>query len=328
MVKILRVGDPHVTIRNLSESKKIMDFVLEKAEEYSVDRVEFMGDLFHTHAVKRLEVENFWIEVFGKITKKFKVLSLVGNHDMVGSRESAHINALSVFKIMKNVTIVDKPTILDSIAYIPYTHDNDYFVGAAKMLYDEGAHKMLVAHQTFQGAYYENGFYAKDGIDLSLVPQEYIISGHIHSQQQTGKCKFIGTPKWDTISDANQEKGIWIYEHNDDGSISSQDFISTANVATPIKKITIKEEDSDNEYPELNARDRNYLELIGKSSWIAKMKKKYKSMAQIKGIPTDKKMDRIDKDLILSIDSYLDDFFNPISGVKKEDIKNYLRAIR
>jgi len=325
MIKIIRVGDPHVTARNLLDSQKLMDFVAKQAQALEVDRVEFMGDLFHTHAVKRIEVENFWLRVFKHLTNQdagIDVLALVGNHDQPGSKELSHMSALDVFKPLKGVTIVDKPKIVDGIGYAPYTYDHKGFIDIAKKLYSKGAQKVIVAHQTFIGAKYDNGFYAPDGIELESIPQEHIISGHIHDRQIIGKCHYIGTPKWDTMSDANKEKAIWYYEHDTDGSVLKAVPISTKDVVTPIVKYTIKEGDG---IPELNPKAKNFVELVGKTAWIKQAKKKLKGKAGIKTRPLDRKKTQIDKEKVMTLIDFLNDHFEPIDGVTRNQINQFLK---
>jgi len=323
-MKILRVGDPHITVRNIMEGRKLMEFVAKLATENDVDRVEFMGDLFHTHAVVRVEVMDFWTVVFEGLGRAgIPVLALVGNHDQPGSKEKEqHMNSLNVFKSHSSTTIVDKPSIYNGIAYIPYMSDEEAFLKATQELYKAGATKTLVAHQTFTGAQYENGFYAPDGIDPELVSQEHIISGHIHKGQTVGKAFYTGTAKWDSMSDANEEKGVWIFVHDSDGTVKSKKFYSTQDVVTPIyKHIIIEGEDE----PELIENAKNYVELQGKSAWIKKMKKKYKGIAQIKAKPVDRKMTRVDKAESTDIFQFLEASFVPADGVKKEEINQYLK---
>ena len=324
MSKILRVGDPHIKISNLEESNRLINFIIQVAMDYNVDRVEFMGDMFHTHAVIRMEVLEFWRRAFTQMTNAgLSVLTLVGNHDQPGSREKeSEMSSLSVFKDI--IDVIDKPIIYDNIAYIPYMSDRERFLREAQKLYDREAKELLIAHQTFTGATYENGFYAEDGIDPALVPQKHIVSGHIHKQQEIGKCFYLGTPKWDTMSDANENKGIWLYEHNKDGSVKSKEFISTESVVTPIKKYVVYEGE---EVPELSSNARNYLEFHGKTAWISKMKSKYKGLASIKAKPVDRKIGSIDKDKKISLFDFLNDHFVPIDGVKKQDINEYLKTV-
>lgn len=338
-MKILRVGDPHVMVSNLKDAESLMNFVIETALKEEVDVIEFLGDLFHTHAVLRVEVVDFWKKTFSKIKYAganenmcggIECRVLVGNHDQPGSREKEQVmNALNIFEEQgENYGgiryVINKPMIIGGIAYIPYMSDKNAFLKASAELYDQGATKLLVAHQTFTGATYENGFFAEDGIEPDLVSQDRIISGHIHKNQQIGKCDYPGTPKWDTMSDANEDKGIWIYEHNEDGSVKSKNKLSTADVVSPIYK-HVFEEGSDE--PILKENARNYLELIGKTAWITKMKKKYKGKAQIKARPTDRKVSKIDKDNLLTIQDYIEKHFDIIDGVQKEDVKKYLERI-
>jgi hypothetical protein len=45
----------------------------------------------------------------------------------------------------------------------------------------------VVCHATFNGARYENGFYAKEALDPDAVPQKRIISGHIHTPASSAR---------------------------------------------------------------------------------------------------------------------------------------------
>lgn len=334
-MKILRVGDPHVQVSNLKDSQKLMEFVIETAIKEQVDVIEFLGDLFHTHAVVRIEVVDFWSKIFNSIKYAganenmvggFECRVLVGNHDQPGSKEKEQeMNALNIFEQQDENYgaqryIINKPMVIGNIGYIPYMSDEDAFFKAAQDLYDQGAINCLVAHQTFTGAQYENGFFSQDGIDPGKAPQTQVISGHIHKTQQVGKCFYPGTPKWDTMSDANQEKGIWIFEHNDNGFYTDARFISTEDIVTPITSYEVKEGD---ELPELNPKARNYVILEGKSAWITKTKKLIKDLAQIKVKPTDR-ITRVNKDNTATLESYLEKEFEPISGVTKEELKEFL----
>lgn len=319
---VIRVGDPHVTLSNIKEAQSLVDFIILKAKEFQADRVEFMGDLFHTHAVKRLEIEKFWHNAFVAITQAgYPIVALVGNHDQVG-KGNEDFNALHTLSYIPNVTIVQDAIKLNNITYIGYHRDSDVLIKKANQQHS----KCLIAHATFTGATYENGFYAEDGIDPDLFVHEEIISGHIHSSQQVGKCFYIGTPKWDTLSDANQDKGIWYFRHSDDGAVMEKEFISTKEVVLPIMKYTINEGES---LPEINPEHKNYIELVGQSAWILKMKKKIKGMAQIKGRPTDRisQSRTNDNGEMLSINQYLSDFFIPQAGVDKNSILEYINSV-
>jgi hypothetical protein len=288
-VKILRVGDPHAKVNNLAEMKRLMDFVLETAEKNQVNRVEILGDLFHTHAVLRLEVQEFWTRQLMQFARKVETVVLAGNHDMSGDHK-ATFTALTLFAAMAwdlpTLKIVNKPKRFGVYGYVPYMHSHSDFINVTTALADEGA-KVLVCHQTLQGSRYESGFYAEDGVPTGEWSARFthIISGHIHTEQSFENIIYPGTARWDGVVDANLRKGIWIFEHDDSGKILSSDFISTQDVCSPLKSITWTE--GDPAPAEWGPNERVTLELIGSSEWIRQQKIAYKGKAGIQSKITD-----------------------------------------
>ena len=328
--KILRMGDPHVMVSNLQESEKLLDFVKETAQEHNVDAIEILGDLFHNHAVVRLEVLDFWRRKLTDLSSLGKpVVIIAGNHDMAGDKlNEGKFSAISTFKDIKNIEIVDRDLVVSFdggktfIGYRAYTSNHELFLEDSKKMKEKGVN-ILVAHQTFTGSTYANGFFAEDGIDPALVSQDYIISGHIHSTQQIGKCWYPGTAKFDNANDANLEKGIWICTHTKEGY--SKQFISTESVVTAIKKYTLKE---GCDLPEMNPKNKNYLELEGSNAWIIQTKKKMKDVPnlQIKATPTDTRVVQ-DKTNTKTIWDFLKAGFKPVNGVSFDQIQTYLGEI-
>lgn len=287
---ILRVGDPHIKPSNIAEAEMLMQLVYDTAVKYNVDRIEILGDLMHTHSVIRLEVLEFWDRWLFKLSSSKELIVLVGNHDKSGDYNSSS-NSLSVFSRIKNenLKIINSPTKIGIYGYMPYIHDKDTFIGMANDL--AISCKILVCHQTIDGSRYESGFYAPDGVDPGRINFDTIISGHIHKKQTiniSGKTIiYPGTPKWDTASDANESKGIWLFRHDvENGKILSEEFISTAGTCTPILGIEWRE---GNEAPAIPENSKVTIELIGSSSWISKQKSILKNKVSIKSKITDKK---------------------------------------
>lgn len=287
-MKILRIGDPHIRPQNLAESENLLHFIHEKITTIRPDRVEILGDLFHTHAIIRIEVFDFWDRWLHELSLRAKeVVVLVGNHDMTGDYNSK-LNALKFFDpLYGNVTIVNRPLSIGIYGYLPYIHSKDEFVKEAQKLYDEG-NRVLVCHQEFDGSQFENGFFSPHGVNPDDIPFKTIISGHIHREQiiAGGKVDYPGTPKWDSANDANEKKGIWLYEHDDSGTVISRYLISTSEVVTPIVSFTWTEGE---EAPVIPEGARASVELIGSGDWVAKQKLNFKGKASIKSKITDKK---------------------------------------
>lgn len=316
-MKILRVGDPHAKVNNLAEMRSLMQFVLDMAKKYKIDRIEILGDLFHTHAVLRLEVQEFWAETLEMFSREFQTVVLVGNHDLSGDYQSK-FSALSLFSNpLSKLHIIEQPSRFGMIAYIPYMHSHDEFVKAANQMAVEGA-KVLVCHQTLQGSRYESGFYATDGIPTTGWADRFVhvISGHIHSEQTFENVIYPGTARWDSANDANQRKGIWVYEHNDStGAILSSEFISTENVCSPLRSVTWKEgEASPTPWGD---KDRVTLELIGSSEWVSKQKLSFKGKASFKVKITDAKKATVRKSG-KSFTEFLNSIF--ITTLSKEEL--------
>ena len=112
-MKRLIVGDPHAKVSNLDEMQRLIDFVILTAKEQKVDRIEILGDLFHTHAVLRLEVIDFWSRNLLSLPSICETIVLVGNHDMIGDYNS-QLSALDVFTKMdyEDLHIIDRKSVV------------------------------------------------------------------------------------------------------------------------------------------------------------------------------------------------------------------------
>lgn len=207
-MKVVVVGDPHATVNELQDCQKLIDLTVSVGKEAKADAVLFLGDLYHNHGVMHVEVMHFWKRAFAQINQEgMKVWALVGNHDMPGN-DASTAHALLAHTGSDDITIIDTPRLMEGVAFIPYMPSQESFVEAAKEL----GGSTLVCHQTFDGSAYDNGFYAHDGFDASLLPQEQILSGHIHTAQHIGKVWYPGSPRWRTLSDANLDKAIWVLD--------------------------------------------------------------------------------------------------------------------
>ena len=329
MNKILFCGDPHTMIPNLEDSQRLLDFIYETAQKQAVKAIVFTGDLFHNHAVVRLEILKFWRDNLTKLSELgIPVVVEAGNHDMVNPKQSTKmITAISNFEGIKNIRIVEDMAVFDfgvKVAVVGYKAEQADFLDRAQKAKDAGAN-VIVAHQTFTGAKYANGFYAEDGIDPALVPQDSLISGHIHSTMQIGKCFYVGSPKADNMADANVAKGIWVIDFANDGSSYEKTFFSTDDVVTCYKKFVVEEGQG---LPPMNPKHKNYLELVGAIAWINSVKKELKGTEnlQIKAVPTDVRINQ-EKRSIKGIDSFLDEYFKPIDGISKQQIVDMLSEL-
>jgi DNA repair exonuclease SbcCD nuclease subunit len=198
-MKILFIGDPHLKISKFDLSRKFLAWIGNVIEEVNPDLVVNLGDTFDTHAVVRSEV----LAEFKKHVERCPVpyLYVLGNHDMYKPNDSTY-HALQAFS-MEGFRVIDKPTDIGDITYVPYIHDFENFPKETKSI--------CVAHQTFVGADY--GYYRPDvGVDADKVSADVIISGHVHKRQTFGKVTYPGTPFSHDLNDIDQEKGIMVFD--------------------------------------------------------------------------------------------------------------------
>jgi len=244
MRRELIVGDPHVTVEDMGDCHKLMEFVAQVASTQKVDRITILGDLHHNHALMNVRVMAFWKEWFAKLhdslpaTRVYQdneVVALVGNHDMPGDG-SQYPHALLAYE---NVFVVDKPRVLDNTLYLPYYSEPNLFIEATRGYPDI---KTLICHQEFQGAKYESGYFTPNGVPVSEVVQPIVISGHIHSPQNVGKVWYPGAPRWRTLSDADTfMRSIHVVTFDDAGEVVQVQGYATNSVVRRIVRLIFKE---------------------------------------------------------------------------------------
>jgi DNA repair exonuclease SbcCD nuclease subunit len=330
-MKVLRIGDPHVKFNNIEDCEKLMHFIVDTILQLQPDRVEILGDLFHTHYVIRMEVLAFWDAWLDVLSEAADLFVLEGNHDQYGDSD-ASMSALRVFdhmaqnkRLKKSRTklhIISNPQDHGLIAYMPYVHDKAKFVEMANHMAANSKAKVLVCHQTFDGATFENGMYAPDGINLSDLKYDVVISGHIHTYQRFGNLIYPGTMKWDTSSDVNKEKGIWYYEHDDvTGKITKEELIRTHGVIPALVGITWVE---GQDLPAIPSGARVTVELIGTSQWVNHHKEQLKGVVSIKSKITDRASTERRK-TGNNIEVFVKDHFDPVPGVTKQALIDYMK---
>jgi DNA repair exonuclease SbcCD nuclease subunit len=208
MSKILFIGDPHLKITKFDLSRKFLSWIDEIIKIEKPDLVVNLGDTFDTHSVIRSEVMSEFMKHVYSVLDACPYVYLVGNHDQYKPNDSKY-HALSHLKNkIDRFTIVDEPSTIDDITYVPYIHDPNMF--------PKHTSRICVAHQTFKGADYGD-IVTKDGIDANCIQgAEIIISGHIHKKQilHAGRVHVLypGSPFSQSASDIDQIKGISIID--------------------------------------------------------------------------------------------------------------------
>lgn len=228
-IRVLLIGDPHVTVEELPDCQRLLDYVDRVAVETNPKIICFLGDQHHNHAVVRVEVLEFWARwIRERKSWVTPVWMLVGNHDR--SHDAAVTgNTLRYENENDKLTVVAIPKHYGPLTFLPWYANPEDFRAAAS------GRKVLICHQTIQGARYENGYPAQDGVPEADVPAHTIISGHIHTPQEFGKTWYVGAPRWRIASDANVDRFLWLVDFDPvTGQIVTRTPYKTSGVCSKI----------------------------------------------------------------------------------------------
>lgn len=201
-MKILFIGDPHLRINRFSLAIDLFSWIESEIDKHQPDLVVNLGDTFHDHAVLRSELLEEFRQHVLRVTPKVPYYYVLGNHDQYKPKDAKY-HALQNFIGIKRFLVIDSPTELHDITFVPYLADHDQFPLDTKQI--------CVAHQTFIGADY--GYMRESaGVDAGKVKAEIIISGHIHKKQEFGKVVYPGIPYAQNANDVDQEKAILLFD--------------------------------------------------------------------------------------------------------------------
>ncbi len=291
----LYVGDVHARPEDLGDCQNLLNLVLESAQKHQVSRIIFLGDQHHTHAIIHLDVLAFWRHNVQRLTAAgFSVVLMVGNHDMSGDSSSGS-HALMAYEGMDKVVVVSEPqsAIFAKHTYLPYMADHKKFIATCKSLGD-----VIVCHQEFNGCEYENGFYSSTGVDPEAIPQNLVISGHIHTPQRFGKVWYLGSPRWLTASDANQERYIYVVDHALDGSIKpglhGTEQVVRISTGDACQRIYQVEDHFETPFlGTVDPRHRYIVDIVGPQAWIEDRRPMWLGKARIRTHRTDQQIIRL-----------------------------------
>jgi DNA repair exonuclease SbcCD nuclease subunit len=273
--KYLLVGDVHATEKDLNDCQELLKLILDTISRTGAMPI-FMGDLYHTHSIVRIEVQKFWADAFAKMNVLgVKPIVIMGNHDSPTGAYTG-VNALILHKFQATVVLPEEPFNRGDFMAIAYHRHGDAFIVEANK--PEHQAPVLLCHATFDGAQYENGFYAKDGIDQAKIPHVKIISGHIHKTSLIGKVLYIGSPRWLTISDSEQEER-WLFLVDDEFNFLEK--IPTSPVCRVIHRL-IDTEDAPLGNIDFCKKDHYIVDIHGRLEFINVRKSLYRGKARVR----------------------------------------------
>jgi Calcineurin-like phosphoesterase len=226
------VGDPHGEAGDLDDLKALLARVKQVCHEVQAPPW-FLGDQYDTHAIVHAEVMKVWYDFLREMSDPFgeRTVMLKGNHD---GPANGTTGATALLTHVDQCVVVTEPRMIGPLLALPYIKDPAEFVGACRKY---GQAHTVVCHQEFDGSHYETGYPALGGAKPTDVPQELIVSGHIHTPASFGKVRHLGAPRWRVELDAKvEERFLWLMEFDEEGRLASEKPFETGPYVRRIRR--------------------------------------------------------------------------------------------
>lgn len=236
-MKILCVGDVHLSSANLELSSESIEAALRVAKERSPDAIIIMGDWYdrYINSPEILYTGEMYLKQFSEIAATYV---LVGNHEMKNYKcLCPKIHALTYLcEKYDNLTIVDSPQVFDicdmNFTMCPYVPPGKLLEVLECVEWETSV--AVFGHQEIKGCTQKTtckGYVRKSSSgDLWKNSYPHIFSGHIHHRHDIGsKVHYVGSITQVSFSDLQnktvclidvEEDGTLEYEHIDLGLVS------------------------------------------------------------------------------------------------------------
>ena len=171
------------------------------------------GDYFDNRQNIDINVLNVAIDVMKCIANECQVYVVIGNHDIYKKCET-DITSVKPFDDVDGVMLIydkyeltlkdDKKLLL--VSWIGDFKKENKIIAENKDNYD-----ILVFHTELSGMTYDNNRPIINGLNLDIVEDDKIVSGHIHKRQESKKGIYLGSPYHLDRSDIGNRKGIYTF---------------------------------------------------------------------------------------------------------------------
>lgn len=190
---------------------KTFNFVIKKAKELRINKIDILGDLIHDKSIIYTTAQDAFKELLlQNLDIQFTILA--GNHDFSAVSDKIQKCAISVFSGYKNVKVViNKPLVDGNITLVPY------FSNFLEVLKNIQGNSILLTHIGLNEAMLQSGLSKIDKIKLSdLRKFKLVLSGHYHKPQQiqneNTKFYYVGGFSNHSWNDKNEQKRFLIYD--------------------------------------------------------------------------------------------------------------------
>ena len=222
-------------ISRLNICSQVIHSIVKAVSEKKISNIIFGGDWFHQRSQLDGNTINIALGLVEMLADVCPVYMCVGNHDAY-FKTSVDINSINMFKSMRNINIIDKPTQISINGNIcllaPWLTDFS--------VYNKNQFQLAIGHFDISSKYLTRQYIAEHaaseaadqktlneiGIDIQSVndsvgdfvetvkPNGIIFAGHIHTRREfTTKHRkfiFVGSPYQQNFGEMDNECGVYI----------------------------------------------------------------------------------------------------------------------
>ena len=240
----------------LNQAETLFKNIYDTCLRENINNIIIAGDLFH-------ERKSLNVDTICKVTKMINDLSPINVIILLGNHDTYYKNILwpyspYIFNTMPHVKIIDKPTIIDNITFLPWSTGH----------YDMQEYNtpIIIGHFEIDGFpatctdLFRGGQFSKDFEKFELV-----ISGHFHVPSRKDNILYCGSPYHITMGDRGSKCGYYILENTDIKFIENKYYAKYVRITS--------EDNATKEQIEGNIVEISYVKDYGTLGNIRRMEK-------------------------------------------------------
>lgn len=189
------------------------DILFPYIETNKITTIIQVGDLFdtrkHTNHFSLYHTKRIF---FDKLRdKKIQLICILGNHDLY-LKEFVNINTPRlVLGEYDNITIVDTPTSIYGMTFLPWICNENY--DSIMSYIESDTNKICFAHLELANFSMYKGFESKIGMSATVFEKySSVITGHYHTRSSKGNITYVGTPYEMCWHDSNDVRGFHVLD--------------------------------------------------------------------------------------------------------------------
>ena len=184
-------------------------------EENKIDTIIHMGDIFDSRKSIDLQSLEWSKRVVFEPLKKYKVYSIIGNHDCYYKNTNFVNSPELLLQNYPNIKLYSKATEIKigkrKILMLPWINCENY--DSSLEILKKTTSKVVMGHLEVNGFRATRGHMMETGMDVNIFDKfERVFSGHFHTRSNDGKIFYLGNPYEMFWNDVNDPRGFHLFD--------------------------------------------------------------------------------------------------------------------